>query len=64
MAGAGVPFFARSGHVPILSSPRTLTRAPGCVTAFVVVSLNKQWTLPENDDHPTELGTQKPGNTD
>ncbi len=33
----------------------------GCTRAFVIPSLNKQWTLPENGDTRIDLGVLKPG---
>jgi sulfite exporter TauE/SafE len=33
----------------------------GCVRAFVIPSLNRQWTLPANGDTRIDLGTLKPG---
>lgn len=33
----------------------------GCTRAFVIRSMNKQWTLPENGDTRIDLGVLKPG---
>ncbi len=38
--------------------------AQGCVRAFVLPHLGKQWTLPENGDTRIELGELKPGTMD
>lgn len=36
-------------------------RAQGCVRAFVIPSLGKQWTLPVNGDTTIDLGVLEPG---
>ena len=33
----------------------------GCTRAFVIPSLDKQWTLPENGDTRIDLGVLQPG---
>jgi plastocyanin domain-containing protein len=38
--------------------------AQGCVRAFVIPSLNKQWILPSDGDTAIDLGVLKPGRLD
>jgi plastocyanin domain-containing protein len=56
----------RPGNVAVKSGvPTTLivraSGAQGCIRAFVIPSLGKQWTLPVNGDTTIDLGVLQPG---